>query len=113
MRSDCPSVPTRGSRFVGLLSMIITSVLGSGAWEHERRGSRHAARKNNVMGRGARDRPTARVRLASGIGNLSQDCRAFCSRGRGHVAGSSMPGLVREKGKGDGLLGFRGKAELV
>src|SRR5271157_448828 len=30
MRSDCASTPTRGSRFVGLLSMIMTSVLGSG-----------------------------------------------------------------------------------
>ena len=39
MRSDCASIPTRGSRLVGLLSIIITSVLGSGACEQERRGS--------------------------------------------------------------------------
>ena len=30
MRSDWASIPRRGSRFVGLLSMIITSVSGSG-----------------------------------------------------------------------------------
>src|SRR6266436_8162598 len=41
MRSDHASIPTRGSRFVGLLSIIISSVLGSGACEQERRGSTH------------------------------------------------------------------------
>ena len=37
MRSDCASTPTRGSRLVGLLSMIITSVLGSGLREQPAR----------------------------------------------------------------------------
>src|SRR6516225_1129244 len=35
MRSDCASVPTRGSRLVGLNSMHITSVLGAGRLEQE------------------------------------------------------------------------------
>ena len=35
MRSDWASSPTRGSRFVGLDSMITTSVLGSGLREQE------------------------------------------------------------------------------
>jgi len=35
MRSDCPSIPTRGSRFAGLLSIIITSALRSGFPEQE------------------------------------------------------------------------------
>src|SRR5438876_10722681 len=38
MRSEYASSPTRGSRFVGLLSMIITSALGSGLPLQERRG---------------------------------------------------------------------------
>src|SRR5499427_10495594 len=38
MRSDCASIPTRGSRFVGLDSIIMTSVLGSGLDEQERTG---------------------------------------------------------------------------
>jgi len=34
---------------VGLLSMIMTSVLGSGAWEKERRGRTHALRNNTKL----------------------------------------------------------------
>src|SRR5438046_7836162 len=37
MRSEYASSPTRGSRFVGLLSMIITRVSGSGLPLQERR----------------------------------------------------------------------------
>src|SRR6478672_2541060 len=36
MRSDWASRPTRGSRLVGLLSMIMTRVFGSGLLEQER-----------------------------------------------------------------------------
>src|SRR4249920_3632620 len=36
IRCDCASCPMRGSRLVGLLSMIITSVLGSVRREQER-----------------------------------------------------------------------------
>src|SRR5579871_2675161 len=35
IRSDCASVPTRGSRLVGLLSMIITTVFASGRLAQE------------------------------------------------------------------------------
>src|SRR5437763_14729896 len=38
VRSEYASSPTRGSRFGGLLSMIITSALGSGLPLQERRG---------------------------------------------------------------------------
>ncbi len=37
MRSEYASIPTRGSRFVGLDSITITSVLGSALLEHEGR----------------------------------------------------------------------------
>jgi len=37
MHSDQASIPTRGSRFAGLDSMIMTSVLGSAFEEQERR----------------------------------------------------------------------------
>ncbi len=35
MRSDCASVPTRGSRFAGPFSIIITNVSGAGCGEQE------------------------------------------------------------------------------
>src|SRR6185437_11649925 len=45
--SDCASVPTLGSRFVGLLSMIMTSVLGSGRLAQPIRAMRMTDIKNN------------------------------------------------------------------
>src|ERR1035441_6206809 len=94
MRSDCASIPTRGSRLVGLLSMIITSVLGSGGWEQERRGSTHARRNNNRIviltlslskGKDLLLAPSRNV--ASRIRNLSQDRPLPSTRRRGHIAG--------------------------
>src|SRR5215831_20866772 len=35
IRSDCASVPTRGSKFAGLNSMAITSVSGAGRLEQD------------------------------------------------------------------------------
>src|SRR5579859_827217 len=47
MRSDCASMPARGSRFVGLLSMIITKAPGSGRRAHpeSNNASKSAARQ--------------------------------------------------------------------
>src|SRR5580704_1529458 len=47
MRSEYASNPTRGSRLVGLLSMIMTSVFGSGLEEQDVR-AKQAARINTV-----------------------------------------------------------------
>src|SRR5271169_5685264 len=49
IRSDCASIPTRGSRFVGLLSMIITRVLGSGAGEQEREDNKNPPRNDDKI----------------------------------------------------------------
>ena len=59
MRSDWASKPTRGSRFVGLLSMIITSVLGSGRLRaQDKEKSRAAASAMSLR-----------------IGDLAENCR--------------------------------------
>ena len=47
MRSDWASIPTRGSRFVGLDSMIMTSVLGSGLVEQETRAKSREVRQQS------------------------------------------------------------------
>src|SRR5258708_2734823 len=116
MCSDCASIPTRGSRLVGLLSMIMTSVLGSGAWEQESRGSTHPLSNNNkiVILSGAKDLlfPCSRT-AASCIRNLPKDRRPRRARGRRYIAGPPMPRLVREQGESHCLLRFRRKAEII
>src|SRR5208282_728063 len=116
MRSDCPSIPTRGSRFVGLLSIIITSVLGSGACEQESTGSIHIPTINNrlVILSGAKDLLVARSHPAAlGIRNPSQDRRPLRPRCRGHIAWPPMPRLMRKQSKRHRLLRCRRKAELI
>src|SRR6267143_7237672 len=127
MRSDHASIPTRGSRLVGLLSIIMTSVLGSGAWEQERRGSRHppisprrtVVRKRVILKRivilsEAKDLLFACLRPAAlGIRDFPQDRRPPRSRRRRYVVWPPMPRLVREQGKSHRLLRFRWKAELI
>src|SRR5271155_5887973 len=101
MRSDCPSMPTRGSRLVGLLSMIMTSVERSSGCEQESSGNRKAASKsrsfrlgklrvtmtNIALGSDARDLYTRDLYIRDlyirdlCIRNLPQDCRALCSCG--------------------------------
>src|SRR5450631_4411547 len=83
MRSDCASSPTRGSRFVGLLSMITTRVLGSSLLEQE-------------------EAKSARPTIASshrrlGIGDLSQYGGATGSGGRRHVRRAAIDGLIGQK----------------
>src|ERR1700675_897221 len=127
MRSDHASIPTLGSRLVGLLSIIMTSVLGSGAWEQERRGSTHAPRINKktlvrkrivtlkrvVVLSEAKDVLFARTCAASCIRNLSEDRPPLRSRSRRYMARPPMPRFMREQGKGHCLLRFRRKAEFI
>jgi hypothetical protein len=96
--------------------MIITSVLGSGAWEQERRGSSHELTNNKtiVILSEAKDLFLSRSRAAaSRIRNLSQDRRPLRSRSRWNIAGPPMPGFVREQREGNGFLGFRREAEFI
>src|SRR5260370_22149433 len=100
MRSDHASIPTRGSRLVGLLSIIMTSVLGSGACEQEVRGSTHAPRNNKrtlvrrrvvtrqrvVVLSEAKDVFFACISAASCIGHLSEYRPPLLSRSRRYIA---------------------------
>src|SRR6202158_1061727 len=116
MRSDHASIPTRGSRLVGLLSMIMTSVFESGGCEQERRGSRHPPTNaiKIVILRGAKDLLLARARAAAlRIRDFPQDRRPLRSRSRRNIGSPPMPRLMREQGKSDCLLRFRRKAEFI
>src|SRR5580698_9527921 len=116
MRSDCASIPTRGSRFVGLLSIIITNVFGSGACEQESSGRDRPPTSipKIVILSAARDLLFVCSRiLSSRIGDLSEDRCALGSRGRWHVTWPSMPRLVRKHGKCNCLLRLRRESELI
>src|SRR5271166_7029064 len=115
MRSDCPSIPTRGSRLVGLLSIIMTSVFGSGGCEQESDGSTPPSTNNKiVILSAARDLLSACSRAtASRIRNLPQDRRSPRSRSRRHIAGPPLPRLVSEQRKSHRLLRFRRQVEFI
>src|ERR1700751_5934661 len=120
MRSDCASIPTRGSRFVGLLSIIITRGSPLGLEEHPEIGrSRlmttvektekqkvgsiqdHVAPDVLVWAFAAR-----RIRAnTSHIRNLPQDCRTPRPSGRRNVRWPPMPRLVRKQRERRRLLG--------
>src|SRR5579871_3444728 len=106
IRSDCASVPIRGSRFVGLLSMIITTVFASGrlAQETMLTHSKIKTRFNHREHRG-----TQRALLVQeyvlcaflcplwlNIRDFSQHGGSFGSRGRWHVARQTVKRLVRQ-----------------
>src|SRR5882724_1770942 len=129
MRSDCASSPTRGSRFVGLLSMIITSVFGSGLPEQESAAARKAteASARNILNKpvipseGAgplarrdksRDLLLARS-LSLSIRDLSQDRRAPGSGGGRHIRWSPIPRLERHQRERRCFLGFGGQSEFI
>src|SRR5436309_14437067 len=90
MRSEYASSPTRGSRFVGLLSMIITSALGSGLPLQERRGRNekrtervravlmHARTHPSKTAKGGA--PTHSTRTHAAIAVLGSGPAARCSR---------------------------------
>src|SRR5207244_2683848 len=115
-RSDCASMPTRGSRFVGLLSMIMTNVFGTDGWEQERSESSKAIATPHriVILSGAKDLLSLRGRVVVlRIGNLPQNRGPLRSRRRRHVRRPPMPGLIREHGECDGFFRFSGYSELV
>src|SRR5438552_7548698 len=115
MRSDCASVPTRGSRFVGLDSMIMTRVLGSGRCVQERSPSTATAM---IAGPANDQRPTTndnrpvaeRRRLR--IRYLAQDGRLPGAGSRRKIRRLAMPRLVSEHREGDGFFGLGRKSEL-
>src|SRR6185437_13486964 len=77
MRSDWESVPTRGSRFTGLLSMSITSVPGEGRLEQETSGKHSSsaktlARRPQQAAERLEYPGTPLCSLRSDIGNFSQ-----------------------------------------
>ncbi len=51
MCSDCASVPMRGSRFAGLLSMRKTTVRGSAAWRAAARQAQQRRQREQNAGR--------------------------------------------------------------
>src|SRR5215469_8109146 len=96
MRSDCASVPTRGSRFSGLASMIMTSVLASGFLAQPARES------NNV---------SARASLR--IGDFAQYRHPLCAGRARDIRWLAMPGVIGKDGEGYRFFGFRWQAELI
>src|SRR5437660_955027 len=97
MRSEYASSPTRGSRFVGLLSMIITRVSGSGLPPQERRG-RSEKRPDRIFCSTAGDdefvvSSFSQHKALQCVGN-----RPYCQRGcSGHdISGFGTPTLFYE-----------------
>src|SRR5215469_14041087 len=107
MRSDWASVPMRGSRFTGLNSMSITSVLESGDLAQERRKTKSANHKGH---KGTQREPErvwifhtpacllANLRVPScplwlTIRNLAENNRPFGAGGGRDVSGAAMPRL--------------------
>src|ERR1700731_2631867 len=104
-------MPTRGSRFVGLLSMIITSVLGSGLEEQERR--EMLMRAMSPIWTSAGRIATRLLRRASRIRNFPQDRWALGTGCGGNVRRPAVPGLVGQEREGGCLFGCRGQSEFV
>src|SRR6185437_7195432 len=131
MRSDCASRPMRGSRLVGLLSMIITRVLGSGllAQEISRKQAAQArtrivfvaGKKKQQVPRlvSARERASTFARddrllwHGSCIRDLSQDRRPPGTRCGGNIGRPMVPGFVRHEREGGGFLGGGGQSAFV
>src|SRR5271165_5128278 len=101
MRSDCASRPTRGSKFVGLFSMTITNVLGSGLAEQPSAGMKTERTRNARSNKehvdtavlGCAFAALRRKALRSRIGDLSQDCGPLCSGRSWQVGRLMMPSL--------------------
>src|SRR5947209_1920764 len=108
-RSDWASVPIRGSRLAGLLSIITTSVLASGCFaqpvsEAKKNTARAPARQMEEI----RPRPCAlRIR------NLAQHRCSPGARCRRNIAWSLVPRLISEDGEGDCFLGLTGQPKLI
>src|SRR5437868_616226 len=96
-------MPTRGSRFVGLLSMIITTSPLLGFREPET-APRTASRTI--------PRTTTRTH-SSRIRDFAQDRGALRTSGGGNIGRFPVPGLEGKQSECDGLFGFGGQAEFV
>lgn len=115
-------MPTRGSRFVGLNSISITRVFG-GVWlEQESSIEQAATRRINHRGhREARSGFRFSIKVLCvppcplwlDIRDLPQDCSTLCASSRRNISRPPMPGLISEQGKGYGLLGLAGNAEVI
>src|ERR1700682_2336764 len=121
IRSDCASSTTRGSRLLGLLSMIITKVLGSGLLAQDSVAMRVTANilslktpvipseDRGALARRSESRDVVFVSKRSlRIGDFPQYRRALCTGSGGNIRRSLVPGLVRHEREGGSFLGFRG-----
>src|SRR5581483_670515 len=99
MRSDCASMPMRGSRLVGLLSIIITRVPRSGLPPQEKKAAQSVI--------------TKAMWAFLYIGGLAKNNRALCTCGGGNIRRLAVPGLVCQQGEGDSLFRFRRNAEFI
>jgi hypothetical protein len=84
--------------------MIITSVLGSGAFEQDRSGKNDAPKNNSEL-------PILKDALR--IRDFSQDRGSPCSGCRRDIAWPPMPRFVREQSKGYGFFSLGGHAKLI
>src|SRR5438270_4069613 len=114
-RSDCASRPTRGSRFVGLLSMIMTTVSESGRRAQEVANNRQsrAAQKTRLVRREINASAQSTGPEPLDIGDFAQNSRSHGSGCGGDIAGKMTPGLIREYGKCHSFLGFGGQSEFI
>src|SRR5271166_2635494 len=122
MRSDCASTPTRGSRLVGLLSMIITSVLGSGLRVQRVRSMKSPKtrpviliavwslqRPNEVERSLSFADPSSLLRIA----HFAQNCGSLCPSCGSNVRRHPPPRLIRQQRKSCGFLRLGGQPKLV
>src|SRR5258708_422882 len=112
MRCDCVSVPIRGSRFAGMVSITNVTVEGSrGFWRTQ---AAHRARRKTAahvvkmaLYRSARmpARRTAPL-VWRGIADLPEDRRTVGARCVGQVRGTPVIGFIRKDGECKCFLGI-------
>src|SRR5690348_14071143 len=105
-------MPTRGSRFDGLLSMTITSVSGSGLRVHAMRDSSERAPNTPSSNLCVPLRPLQEI-IDLRIRDFAQHCRALRSGCGRKIAGHALPGLICEDGESNRFLAFGGQPEVV
>src|SRR5580692_12276460 len=116
IRSDCASSPTRGSRLVGLFSITMTRVLGSGFVEQDSRGTRRIRSIKDHVGTSAHGCALAAMRrkdFLSCIRDLSQNRRSFSAGGRWHIRGLTIPCLKGQQSECRCFFRLRGQSEFV
>src|ERR1035438_3718396 len=106
--------------------MIMTSVLRSGGWEHDRRENNNAVVPKKIVIRSkaapqpivilseAKDLLCARLsNFALRIRNLPQNRRPLCTRGRRNIRWPAMPCLVSKHRKSHRFFRFRWDTEFI